>query len=672
MKPKNSLFRPIAAAVLAALLAFTLFPGTFSVNADSLNPQTSWQYSKSKTATNLDDAYQSEVTLSLPSSEEQLTTEICFVLDKSSFSDTKDTALSLLSDLKSAISVSSAKVQVDIVEFNRTAHDRGSYDLMSQYDEIVEAFTETSTGGTNMHAGLLLAQEILARNTSIPDSRKYMILISDGDTYLYCKNGDYNTPYSRAYAYVESAGSTAYGGYYDESVYYPSRPLGSNTGRPSNTDSSAASWDAYLQDVAVRNNESNGDSCDFVWKYYDGWQSMTADEIEADGYISQPRVERSASNIDMAFLYASETYHELAEKYNTYSVAVQSLNQSDGGHRAFMDYLNDGASVDFEQIENEILYFLGAGSYVEDYMGYEEGNYNFDLTDPASITVTLDQTEDGTMQTYSAVEIGENHYGFGPQNEDGTYSYEVTYVPGTKAADEHIIWSINVPVTNFVHVSLTYTVTLKSPKTESGTYGTYDADGSAGASGLYTNSSAVLYPVTSDGTDGTPETFAMPSVSYTLFSVTYTDGVDGEEIFADQNTVVRSGSETPGFDGTPARGGYTFKGWTPSVADTVTEDVIYTAVWEKLPEETTDEQTTTTTTTASTTNETANTTSAAQATQTQTSEYTTVSAGTEADTVTTPQTGDTSEASAWAVLLTVSAACLAAAAIYRIKERKAR
>ena len=64
-----------------------------------------------------------------------------------------------------------------------------------------------------------------------------------------------------------------------------------------------------------------------------------------------------------------------------------------------------------------------------------------------------------------------------------------------------------------------------------------------------------------------------------LYTVTYTDGVDGEEIFADQSTTVEDGSKTPAFNGTPERAGYTFAGWAPEVAETVTKDVTYTAQW---------------------------------------------------------------------------------------------
>ena len=94
----------------------------------------------------------------------------------------------------------------------------------------------------------------------------------------------------------------------------------------------------------------------------------------------------------------------------------------------------------------------------------------------------------------------------------------------------------------------------------------------------------------SDGSDGTmwvltdltmtPEAGGMtPAEKYT---VTYTDGVEGEKIFKDQVYTVEFGKATPAFNGTPARDGYKFTGWTPAVADTVTRNATYTAQWEKL------------------------------------------------------------------------------------------
>ncbi len=72
----------------------------------------------------------------------------------------------------------------------------------------------------------------------------------------------------------------------------------------------------------------------------------------------------------------------------------------------------------------------------------------------------------------------------------------------------------------------------------------------------------------------------LPSEKYT---VTYKDGVEGEEVFADQvYNDLASGTATPAFNGTPTRDGYKFTGWNPAVAETVTGNASYTAQWEKV------------------------------------------------------------------------------------------
>lgn len=68
------------------------------------------------------------------------------------------------------------------------------------------------------------------------------------------------------------------------------------------------------------------------------------------------------------------------------------------------------------------------------------------------------------------------------------------------------------------------------------------------------------------------------------FTVTYTDGVEGAEIFADQvYKDLRSGDKTPAFQGDITREGYVFTGWTPAVQETVSANAVYIATWEEKP-----------------------------------------------------------------------------------------
>ncbi|MEG2421450.1 MAG: S-layer homology domain-containing protein, partial [Oscillospiraceae bacterium] len=87
-------------------------------------------------------------------------------------------------------------------------------------------------------------------------------------------------------------------------------------------------------------------------------------------------------------------------------------------------------------------------------------------------------------------------------------------------------------------------------------------------------------------TDKTPVTASLTVyaqwTAIPTYAVTYTDGVDGEEVFADQTTSgLAGGAATPVFSGTPTRSGYTFTGWSPAVVATVTANATYTAQWSR-------------------------------------------------------------------------------------------
>ena len=146
----------------------------------------------------------------------------------------------------------------------------------------------------------------------------------------------------------------------------------------------------------------------------------------------------------------------------------------------------------------------------------------------------------------------------------------------------------------------------------------------------------------SDGSDGTMWVLTdltmtpgaggtAPSEKYT---VTYTDGVDNEEIFKDQTYTVEAGKATPAFNGTPTRKGYTFVGWKPAVAATVTGNATYEATWKS------DSATTTPSDNKPSTGET-----------------------------TSPKTGDTSNIVLWAALLFVSCGALAGTLVIDKKKK---
>lgn len=185
---------------------------------------------------------------------------------------------------------------------------------------------------------------------------------------------------------------------------------------------------------------------------------------------------------------------------------------------------------------------------------------------------------------------------------------------------------------------------------------------------LIINGQEVSY--TRIGSDGETQSFwvetnltMMPQAGGTTpaekYTVTYTDGVDNEEVFKDQTYTVEAGKATPAFNGTPTRKGYTFTGWKPAVATIVTGNATYEATWKTGSATTTpkDDKSNTGETTSPKTGDTGN------------GKNSTTLAENKSDTVTTPKTGDTSNIVLWIVLLFVSSGALVGAVVI-VKKKK--
>lgn len=147
-----------------------------------------WQISKSKKATNLDENFESQVTLSLPSAEEKLENDIVFVLDKSTSVQLENEALEMLKELQAQAKENGAKVKVGVVIFNKEAHKSDFMDLETQYDAIEAAIRENISSGTNLSAGILAGKKMLDEDTQVAAGRKSLVLLSDGITYIFGEN----------------------------------------------------------------------------------------------------------------------------------------------------------------------------------------------------------------------------------------------------------------------------------------------------------------------------------------------------------------------------------------------------------------------------------------------------------------------------------------------------
>lgn len=500
-------------ALLAALALAVSLVSTSALAA-------SWTVSKSKTATALDSKDQTKVTLSLPSAEETLSSDVVFVLDKSSCSaDTAKAAGPLMEVLAKSVTESKAAIKVGVVAFDGTSHVLYDLTKFSGTDtEKTVILTKLTNGissadhmsGTNMQAGLVAADKMLANDQdengkAVQADHKYVILVSDGLTRLFSdaegnvKDIYYQYSYLDPYSKNEvDAKNYVYFGMINEwdSV---------RNGESSETTPyqiPGGNWNAYFAKVKSWVAADNGRYDQDYATYGDDATTAVKNAMkdEAFTYIEHLGAANHAMCVDRAVYEAYNKYQAMvSEGYHCYAMNVGTSAFSG----AFMGALNGlsgntSSSVNFDNIKNDILYAVQSGT-VTDVIGDD-----FDMV-AASGTCPFTLTVKGEALTGTVDKDNANLWHFGTADAQGNYPYSIEYKPAAAGEKEQLVWTIGVPVENANPVQLSYILQLVNKATAAGTYTPF------------TNESAELSYVSSDGTNGS-ETFNKPSVSYTIVS----------------------------------------------------------------------------------------------------------------------------------------------------------
>lgn len=481
--------------------------GVLTEKEDPVDPPEppTWDHSKDKTATELDNNFNSRVTLSLPSAEKELVSDVVFVLDKSSCEEDVTTeALAMLADLGASVKDTGASIKVGAVQFAGRAVV--SCELTELTEEAIAEGGAIYSGlkdgkiksGTNLQAGLLEAQKMLEADTDVEDSRKYVIVITDGLTRQFlAEDGTLMAIYNG----LDADGGRVWGS--------PSGWCVANVFVDGVYGIPGGDWDTYY--AAVKANVAK-DGNTYAHDY-DVYGSTPEGENIPVPYVPQGETSLThALCLDRAIYEADKVYSELeAANYHCYAVFADDSTTNELG-KAFVEYLNDGSVLDFDMIQNDIYYLLDAGSQVVDIVGLGKDNkgndYNFDVANLDNMTITVGGVELNKVKIQSDEFPGSTTYGFFEgEIADGKYDFVVTYYPdGMADADgetrEHFVWSINVPVGNFAPAQFSYDVHLTNPQKAKGEYK------------VETNVEAVLTPVDSNETVGSTETFPVPELTY--------------------------------------------------------------------------------------------------------------------------------------------------------------
>lgn len=483
----------LGGAFLAIAMSVPVAPA-FATDAAASGQTTALEQNQ-KTATELDENLETNVTLSFPGKREAEPADVVFVLDKSGASAQKDIynqAKSFLEEVKTKAQVDGLDIKVGVVLFNRVGNiQQPLTDVVTGYDSILTAMNSSLHSGTNMDAGLLAAKSMLDADAAVKAENKHVILISDGATYLYCKSGDYTKPYTRSFGSVEG-GKNFMGGVWE----WQSREYHTNNAWKKFSDGSnfifsqamtspekLGEYLAYYRDQ-YENSEKN-------WAQYDYEYTASAAAFGTSNPI--PVDVTAPCNIDVAFWSTDDTFQSMVNA--GYDMNVYYKNAADFDGQVFLQYLTRNSNgskldTDFNKLRAKLIDKIAAGSTVEDFIG---NNFDF-VNDASKISLNV------AGEDLAPEKIDETTYGFG-KRADGTYRFTLKYTAGE---NEKLVFTLNEAAVPAKPVVLTYSEVLVNKPTE------------AGAHSLKVNESATLYPVDGNGDKGTASDFPVPTVTYTV------------------------------------------------------------------------------------------------------------------------------------------------------------
>ena len=530
---------------------------------------------------NLDENGETNVTLSVPSDGYKQTVDVVLAVDCTSVLEHYgDAIIENISTLGDELLEEDVNLSVGVVAFGReskvvhelTALNQGNSEHWAS--DIAADIWENqdwylSNEGTNIQGGIRMAQDVLNRSTSGADANhKYIVLITDGGAYWYCRSDTDDTPVNTAHKgdKLQSMGNMDangdVGSHQNDSAYLRHVEAGGDFASfmeqyGTQIEESAAGKAFSLEETMAAQEAGSATEDPALKEVWDN--AFTTEQVNDPSAYPFLNMERGTYFAAQELLNAKEQGTHIVTIGYPYTAGtfLESLRTVSADFREWTgtvgDYY-DGNNLGnaFSDLADQITYFVDAGSYVIDQMGSGEDQgwkYDFDFVNDAQY---LKLTVGG--ETLKVTDLGNNSYGFGDSTgsaDEKNYPFVLTYTPEQDGKNDSFQLDINVPVLASEPVQLTYRV--KQVNEEDGnTHGQYDPDGSQNSTGLFTNSNATLYPK-----DGPAMEFPKPTVSVGAIRIQPADitiytGGDGYE-----SVVTGSGNELGGTDnGLPEPGFY--------------------------------------------------------------------------------------------------------------------
>lgn len=466
-----------------------------------------------KTATQLNENDETTVQLRIGGNEDKTSSDVVFVLDKSTSVDVRNEAKKMLDELLVQANKGNI-IKVGVVVFNKNASDATSLGLTeltsANIDSIKNAIDQKLESGTNIYAGLKKGEAMLDAGTQTSQNNKHLVLVTDGVTYLW---GDGRSENDILSIYSESAfpgnGINTQGQILAGNDMMSAHHAGDGYLDMTEAQRNEAAQDYYeeFKNIAAWYQTYGEDIASDIEQYQHVYQSgaYTSDKgtvytestyqeagFEEGDYIAVEALNQHASANDAAVYKAVSAWHDITTKYHGYAYAntryydryswcqyVENLNQI-GGYSGVVPVDVSGM---FDNVKSEILYTIQKGT-ITDTIGQD-----FDFKDLRRVTLSVDgRVLKGTI-------------------EDNTISFEDDYqLYYQNTNQEQLILQINTPVQKGQIIELSYVLSLVNKEDKAGIYETY------------TNEEAILEYESSDGTQGNME-FPKPMVSYEVKAV---------------------------------------------------------------------------------------------------------------------------------------------------------
>lgn len=512
-----------AAKLTVLLTALSLFGSTLAYAEDSAGASSDAEYlekmSKTTVATQLDKNDEVQIELKFPGKEDVMASDVVFVIDKSSSGVSVDTANQFLDAVSRQVTANGLKVKVGVVKFNSIAY--GSDKLLDIADaenltKLKGILNDKNGHGTNIHAGLLKAKDLLDKDDEVLSPNKHVVLISDGLTYLYCKDDKPDQAYSRSF-YIQSLGGTLTDWVGRFGYTYFNNHTGWN-------DTLFKDGETSYSYQSIQGDQNNFAKYIEYYRQFDTPENNSKYDIEHNGLEltkkgltdgsaeNLPRIEENdvkrnerladmndearkvPSNIWVAYRRSADTWNKMKNSgYAMHGYWVDQNTEIYGNiGQQFFTYLG-GTTVNnqtADYLQKSVLQIVDKGSTLVDTIGE---HFNF-VNDPNKISLQFGQA------TFNAEKTTENEYKFGD-------IATLKYTPGDKNTEESITLKLNTALTPKTYASLKYSVKLDKASNLSTEAGTHK---------LATNKSAVLNAVDGNNKPHGQFVFKSPEVDYSV------------------------------------------------------------------------------------------------------------------------------------------------------------